>query len=201
MDGRTWPEARNAATQQYLRLSGLHPTFTIAPRPPIDVIVASASGIFAKLLLAGADGVAGAVRVDENTARNRIVERLQQRLQALDASVVIEHHMAQGNRCDFTAAKMIDGQRRLLVCEVKGQWHAELYTAAAEQLDKRYASHPDAARQGIYLALWFGPDEKIANRKRHSIKSAQELRTAILEKMPLELHGFVDVFVLDLSKT
>ena len=138
--------------------------------------------------------------VDENTARNRIVERLQPRLEALDASVVIEHHMAQGNRCDFTAAKVLDGRRRLLVCEVKGQWHPQLYTAAAEQLDKHYAIHPDAARQGIYLALWFGPDEKVANRKKHRIKSAQELKAAILQRMPPDLLGFIDVFVLDLSK-
>jgi hypothetical protein len=33
-------------------------------------------------------------RVDENTARNRIVERLQGRMTALNTSVVIEHHMA-----------------------------------------------------------------------------------------------------------
>jgi len=142
----------------------------------------------------------GGVRVDENTARNRIVERLQPRLQALDASVIIEHHMAQGNRCDFTAAKVLDGRRRLLVCEVKGQWHPKLYSAAREQLDTRYAIHPDAARQGIYLALWFGSDDKVAGRKKHRIVSAQELKAAIIAKMPMELHGFIDVFVLDLSK-
>ena len=142
----------------------------------------------------------GGVRVDENTARNRIVDRLIPRLQALDASVVIEHHMAQGNRCDFTSAKVLDGRRQLLVCEVKGQWHSELYMAAAEQLDTRYASHPDAARQGIYLVLWFGPDEKVADRKGHKINSAQELKASIVQKMPSVLHGFIDVFVLDLSQ-
>lgn len=142
----------------------------------------------------------GGARVNENTARNRIVERLQLRFQSLDAAVVIEHHMADGNRCDFTVTKILDNHRRLLVCEVKGQWHPELFTAAAEQLDKRYASHPDAARQGIYLALWFGQDEKVADRKRHQIATAQDLKAAIVEKIPPELHGFIDVLVLDLSK-
>lgn len=139
-------------------------------------------------------------RVDENTARNRIVDHLQGRLEKVNAGVAIEHHMAQGNRCDFTATKMIRGHRRLLVCEVKGQWHPELYTAASAQLDERYASHPDAAQQGIFLVLWFGPDEKVAGRKKHNIKSPQDLHEAILEAMPVELQGFIDVFVLDLSK-
>ncbi|WP_029050442.1 hypothetical protein, partial [Cupriavidus sp. amp6] len=41
-------------------------------------------------------------RVNENTARNRIVERLTAQLEALGQSVVIEHHMSDDNRCDFT---------------------------------------------------------------------------------------------------
>lgn len=138
--------------------------------------------------------------VDENTARNRIVERLQARLTALDTSVAIEHHMADSKRCDFTVAKVIDGRRRLLVCEVKGQWHKELYSAAGEQLDKRYAIHPDAAQQGIFLALWFGPEEKVAGKAKHAIQSAEELRTSILEELPDSLRGFIDVFVLNLSR-
>jgi hypothetical protein len=82
---------------------------------------------------------------------------------------------------------------------VKGQWHSELFTAAASQLDERYAIHPDADQQGIYLALWFGPTEKVAGKKRHGIANANELREAILDAMPEELHGLIDVFVLDLS--
>ena len=97
-------------------------------------------------------------------------------------------------------AKVIDGRRRLLVCEVKGQWHKELYSAAGEQLDKRYAIHPDAAQQGIFLALWFGPEEKVAGKAKHAIQSAEELRTSILEELPDSLRGFIDVFVLNLSR-
>lgn len=139
-------------------------------------------------------------RVDENTGRNRIVDRLQGRMTALSMSVVVEHQLADENRCDFTASSMIAGARRLLTVEVKGQWHKELYTAAAEQLDARYAIHPDAARQGIYLVLWFGPEEKIAGVKNKDIKTPAQLRNTILGRMPAELHAFIDVFVLDLSR-
>lgn len=140
----------------------------------------------------------GGRRVDENTARDRIVDQLQHRFKALDASVAIEHFI-QGNRCDITAAKMFDGRRALLVCEVKGQWHSDLFIAAAAQLDARYAIHPDAAQQGVYLVLWFGPDHNVAGRKNAAISSPAELKAAIIAEMPQDLLPFVDVVVLDLE--
>jgi hypothetical protein len=96
---------------------------------------------------------------------------------------------------------MIGGKKRLLVTEVKGQWHRELYTAASEQLHARYAIHPDAEQQGIYLVIWFGADEKVAERKNHGIDSAQLLKSNIEAKLPAELTGLIDVFVLDVSKS
>ena len=52
----------------------------------------------------------------------------------------------------------------------------------------------------MYLALWFGKDHLVANSKRHGITSAIGLRESICEKMPKELIGKIDVFVLDLSQ-
>lgn len=142
----------------------------------------------------------GGTRVDENTARNRIVDRLQGRMTALGLSVVIERHMASSNRCDITASAVIEGMQRLLVTEVKGQWNKELFTAAAAQLDKRYAIHPDAAKQGVYLVLWFGNGEKIAGFTDQTITSPAELMDRILSTMPDELQRRVNVVVLDLSR-
>ena len=142
----------------------------------------------------------GGKRVSENTATKRIVSWLRPRLQALDISDAIEHQMKNAKRCDFTAAKMLGGRRRLLVTEVKGQWNPELFTAASAQLYDRYAIHPDADHQGIYLVLWFGGGGTIAGCKNPSITSAQELKTEIETFIPEDLLGFIDVFVLDLSK-
>lgn len=108
--------------------------------------------------------------------------------------------MSQNNRCDFTATLSLNGQEHLLVIEVKGQWHPNLYTAASEQLYERYSIHPNAEEQGIYLVLWFGQQEKVANKKNHSINNAQELKVSIQEKMPKELDGKIDIFVLDVYK-
>lgn len=137
--------------------------------------------------------------VDENTARNRVVDSLVWRMTAMNMPVVIEHHMSGSNRCDFTVAATINGRRRLLVVEAKGQWHPELYSAAAAQLNERYASHHDAEHQGIYLVFWLGPDTKVADRVRHGIRTAQELQERILAQMPQELRGLIDVVVLDLT--
>ncbi|WP_412776587.1 hypothetical protein [Thalassospira lucentensis] len=139
--------------------------------------------------------------VNENTARNRLVDLLTFQMKALNLSVEIERYMKDSNRCDITVTSMIDRQRRLLMIEVKGQWHRELFTAASAQLDHRYASHPEAEKQGIYLVLWFGPNVPIAGKRKSPIKSSNELQTEIINSMPQELRGRIDVLVMDLSRS
>ncbi|MDR6873576.1 cytidylate kinase [Bosea sp. BE125] len=142
----------------------------------------------------------GGRRLQENDARNRIVEDISARLSSRNLLVTIEHHMADANRCDITVAAMIDGRRHLLVIEVKGQWHSELFSAAATQLHDRYSVHPDAAMQGIYLVLWVGGDETIAGRRDPAIFTAEKLAATIDAGMPAELRNAIDVFALDLSR-
>lgn len=142
----------------------------------------------------------GGRHVDENTARNRVVDSLTSRMTAMNMPIAIEHHMAEGNRCDFTVSAAIAGRRRLLVVEAKGQWHPQLYSAASAQLNERYASHPDAEKQGIYLVFWFGTEINVAGRRRHGISSAAELQNKIFDALPEELKGLIDVVVLDLSR-
>lgn len=138
-------------------------------------------------------------RICENKCTERIAERLNLRLQPQNISITVEHQLKAAKRSDFTVAKVISGTRRLLVAEVKGQWHKELYTAVAAQLHERYSIHPDAEQQGVYLVLWFGQDEKVANRKNHGIANAQELKDKIEAQMPPELLSFINVFILDVS--
>jgi hypothetical protein len=88
----------------------------------------------------------------------------------------------------------------VLVTEVKGQWHTELYTAAAAQLAERYTIYPGAADQGVYLVLWFGAGETVAGRKAPAIASAEDLRREIIARMPGDLTGRIDVYVLDVSR-
>ncbi|MGJ5155293.1 hypothetical protein [Bradyrhizobium sp. HKCCYLR1023] len=142
----------------------------------------------------------GEKRVNENKARDRIVDRLQDLFRALNLGVVVEHQMANEKRCDFTASAVIDKSPVILVTELKGQWNPELYTAASVQLAGRYTKYPGAANQGVYLVLWFGCDEKIAGRKDPSITSPALLREEIIRRMPAELAGRIDIYVLDVSR-
>ena len=139
-------------------------------------------------------------RVNEKTATKRIAEHMKMQLQVLNVSVTLEHQLKNAKRCDITATQMLDGARKLLVTEVKGQWNRELFTAAWEQLHIRYAAHPDAEHQGIYLVLWFGDKTTVAGKKNHLVSSSRQLQERIVESMPNDLQDLIDVFVLDLSR-
>lgn len=139
-------------------------------------------------------------RLDEVKSTEIIAERLSLRLQPQGIAITPEHQLKGQNRSDFTASKLIGGRRRLLVTEVKGQWHRELYSAASAQLYDRYSIHPDAEQQGIFLVIWFGESETVAGRKTHGIKTAQELKISIEAVLPADLRGLIDVFVLDVSR-
>ena len=75
----------------------------------------------------------------------------------------------------------------------------ELFTAAKAQLHEKYAIHPDAAEQGIYLVYWFGGAETIGGRRDGTITNAQDLAVRVAESIPEDLRKRLDVFVLDLS--
>jgi hypothetical protein len=139
-------------------------------------------------------------RLNEETCRDIIAQQLRLKLEPYGITIIPEHHLKDAKRCDFTAAKMIHGQRRLLVTEIKGQWHKEVYSAAASQLSRLYSIHPDAERQGIYLVIWYGADVEVAERKGHIIENARALKEGIEAELPQELKGLIDVFVLDVSK-
>lgn len=139
-------------------------------------------------------------RLDENSSTEIIAERLSLRLEPQSISITTEHQLKGHNRSDFTATKLINNRRCLLVIEVKGQWHRELYTAASAQLYDRYSIHPDAEQQGIFLVIWFGKNESVAGKKSHGINSAEELKVHIENTLPMQLKKFIDVFVLDVSR-
>ncbi|ELH7495197.1 hypothetical protein ACSYON_001407 [Vibrio vulnificus] len=145
------------------------------------------------------DGQGKTVHRNEVSCVEIIAERLNLLLHPQSITITSEYQTKSQNRIDITAAKTIGGRRRLLVIEAKGQWHDELYSAAASQLYDRYSIHPDAGQQGIYLVIWFGPHEKVAGRKGHDISSAKNLKVSLEEKLPTELKGLIDIFVLDVS--
>jgi len=45
---------------------------------------------------------------------------------------------------------------RKILCELKRDYHAEVWAAAVEQLERFYAHDPEAKGFGIYCVFWFG---------------------------------------------
>lgn len=141
----------------------------------------------------------GGVRLNEVRGMARVAAWLRPRLAPMDIHDVVEHQLEERNRCDLTATRMVNGAPRMLVIEGKGQWHRDLFGAAATQLADRYAMHPDADEQGIYLVLWYGRGEVVAGSSRHGFQSAEDLQAAIETQLPDDLRGRLDVYVLDVS--
>ena len=139
--------------------------------------------------------------MSELVACQRIVNQLQLQFNALGLTTEIEDEMVDQKRCDITIQHNIGGRIRLLVVEVKGQWHKDIFTAAGEQLEERYMGHPNAEDQGVYLALWYGPDVLVANVKNTALKSALDLKQSIESYISDALLKRIDVVVLDLSKS
>ena len=142
----------------------------------------------------------GGVRLNEVRGMARVAAWLRHPLARLDIHDVVEHQLEKRNRCDLTATRMVNGTPRMLVIEGKGQWHPDLFGAAATQLADRYAKHPDADEQGIFLVLWYGPEVDVAGSSRHEFQSAEDLRAAIETKLSDDLRGRIDVYVLDVSQ-
>jgi hypothetical protein len=141
----------------------------------------------------------GGRRLNEIRGMARVAAWLRPRLAPLNIHDVVEHQLEERNRCDLTATRMVNGTARMLAIEGKGQWHRDLFGAAATQLADRYAMHPDADEQGIFFVLWYGPEVVVAGLSRHEYRSAEDLRTSITAQLPDDLRGRIDVYVLDVS--
>jgi hypothetical protein len=93
-----------------------------------------------------------------------------------------------------------------LPVEIKGQWHADVWTAADSQLDRLYTADYAAERRGIYLVLWFGrqvPKSKLprsSGRGKRAPTSPEELRTKLIASSRAAQEGRVAVVVLDLER-
>lgn len=134
----------------------------------------------------------------ENYCRDRIVEHLEPHLQKFKVRCYTESTMPHSTRCDFLNAF---GEMNLPV-EVKGQWHPELWTAAAGQL-QNYAGEYRAQGRGIYLALWFG---RVSGKNppliagEAALQMAQDLENALHSQYAGKIPEATRIFVLDLSQ-
>lgn len=91
----------------------------------------------------------------EESARHALIDMLRPRLYPLGISVEPEGHMARDKRADIVV--QAPGMKCLI--ELKRDYHAEVWTAAEDQLERWYARDPEASGYGIYGVFWYGSFE------------------------------------------
>lgn len=134
----------------------------------------------------------------ENNCRDLLLERLRERLAPLNIHVGRECSAARDKRVDVCVEFMRDGRRITLPIEVKKEDNDHLWTAWRDQLGKLYAIDPDAQGFGLYLVLWFGV--KVQNHPEGlRPRSAEDLRHALEQRIPIENRHRLVVQALDLS--
>ena len=88
--------------------------------------------------------------------------------------------------------------------EIKGQWHSEVWNAASDQLDAKYAVDWQAEGRGTYVVFWFGdvPGKRLPRHPEglEPAASPGDLRQMLIERLPEARRGWIDVFVMDVSR-
>ena len=124
--------------------------------------------------------------------------RLAERLKPLNIHVGRESSAARDKRMDMCVEFMCDGRRIALPIEVKKEDNDRLWTAWRDQLQVLYTIDPDAQGFGLYLVLWFGVKVEPHPDGLKPL-SAEQLRSALEERIPAESRHRLAVQVLDLS--
>lgn len=135
----------------------------------------------------------------EDPARDALLGMLRYRLSPHELRAEPEGHMSADKRADI----VILGRNIKAVIEIKRDFHAEVWSAATEQLDRLYTPDPEAGGLGIYLVFWYG-------EKRTSMipsppngkgrpQSAAEMMRMLQEALPSSAVKRIKIVVIDVS--
>jgi len=136
----------------------------------------------------------------EEACRDDLITLLRQRLAPLGISLEPEGHMAGDRRADISAAM----PARKILCEIKRDYHPDLWTAPDDQLERFYAHDPEALGFGIYLVFWFGDGRPSAiplppdSHLRPT--SAAEMEAMLRARFSADRAARTAVIVIDVTK-
>ncbi|MBB5045486.1 putative NACHT family NTPase [Rhodopseudomonas rhenobacensis] len=135
----------------------------------------------------------------EEACRDNLVTLLRPSLLPLGITAEPEGHMVADKRADISVSM----PSRKILCELKRDYHAEVWTAIEGQLERFYAHDPDARGFGIYCVFWFG------RKKPHGIpphpkglaapQSPGEMEQMLRDLMPERMRSRLTVIVIDVS--
>jgi hypothetical protein len=134
----------------------------------------------------------------EDICRDRLIDLIKPSLALLNLHVDPEGHMAADKRTDIII--LGNGGMRLPI-ELKRDFHNDLWTACANQLERMYTRDPYASGYGIYGVFWFGAKRTTGIRKPPdgiiAPQSAIDLENALLSLVPVEQQTTIKVIVFD----
>ena len=137
----------------------------------------------------------------EESARDALVELLRPRFEPREIRVEPEGHMAQDKRADVV---FLPSPGQKLPVELKRDYHPDVWTACANQLDRLYARDPEADGYGLYVVFWYS-DKRTRSIPKPPANidkptSAAEMERALTSLVPVDHQFRLKVMVIDVSK-
>jgi hypothetical protein len=135
----------------------------------------------------------------ENTARKALIDLLRPRLLPFGLIVEPEGEMARGKRADI----VVFGRDIKCPIELKRDYHADVWTAAENQLDRFYTPDPQASCHGIYGVFWYG-DRRGARIPAPPAgaprpRTAAQMQQQLYSLLPEFLRAKIAIVVIDVS--
>jgi predicted NACHT family NTPase len=135
----------------------------------------------------------------EEACRDNLVTLIRPSLLPLGITVEPEGHMVADKRADISVAM----PSRKILCELKRDYHAEVWTAVGGQLERFYAHDPEAKGRGVFCVFWFG------KRRPNAIpphpkglvapQSPDEMEQMLKDLMAESMRSRLTVIVIDVS--
>ncbi|MEX3969576.1 hypothetical protein [Paraburkholderia caribensis] len=135
----------------------------------------------------------------EESGRDVLTDFLRDRLRTKGILVDPEGRMVQGKRADVIVA----WQGFKIPVEIKRSYHADVWTAATEQLDLLYTRDPEASGYGVYVVFWFGhvAGKPMPGHPNRNVlpASATEMAMNLVDLLPVERRSRIAIVVIDTS--
>lgn len=198
-DRPNWRQTISAlANRAPATVADLHALLVVQWRDLAHRIARSNTDIFKQFWNVDPYGKPVAPRPEE-ACRDNLVTLLKAVLLPLGLIVEPEGHMVADKRVDISVAM----PGRKILCELKRDYHAELWTAIEGQLDRFYAHDPEAKGFGVYVVIWFGKRRpKPITAPPHGVRrpsTPAEMEVMLQSRLPQDMRKRLSVVVIDVS--
>lgn len=136
----------------------------------------------------------------EDSCRDRLLDYLRTRFARKNVIAEPEGHYADDKRADITLTLAADVK---LPIELKRDFHSDVWTACQNQLERLYASDPNASGYGVFGVFWFGPKRsKPIPAPPNGIpkpSTATEMQSALQSLVPEASRQKISIVIIDVS--